>query len=103
MVLLGSVVALAATAMGLSALVLLVRANPSMQIPVLTGRVAVDPPRAKGLRAGASGLAVLAGPLAAAEIGMWALCLSAPAILLPLVAAAGYNLWIGRAGVRPTV
>ncbi len=100
---LGILVVLVATTMGMWALVLLVRANPSTRIPVITSRVAVDPPRARGLRAGMAGLTVMAGTLAAAEIGMVALWLLAPPWLLPMLAAICYNLWLGRAGDRHAV
>lgn len=100
MLMLGIVIAMAATGLGLWALVLAVRANPSVRIPVFTGRVAVDPPRARGIQAGMAGLTVMAGTLAAAEIGMVALWLVVRPLLLPLLAALGYNVRLSRGARR---
>ena len=100
MMVLGIVLAVAATGLGLWALVLQMRTNPQMPMPVVTGRLSVDPARARSVQAGMAGLAVMAGTLAATEIGMMALWLAAPSLLVPVLAALGYNLWLGRRQAR---
>lgn len=83
---------LAATGCGLWALVLQVRANPGAPVPVLAGRGAVDPERARGLRAAMAALTVIAVGIAATELGWTAMWLAAAPLLLPLAAAIGHNL-----------